>query len=162
MEKLLEDLEKKIKTKEDLILFLEELSLAQQAAFRKDKDLLSEKLKGKINEELKNFLERMEKKGMISKSPERQCSFLEKIKKHLLSLPEIRLEIAFSPSSEFLKKIDLWFKEELGRKIILDLTVNPKIVGGAIIEYQGNWRDYSLAKEIDELINDKLTHYGEF
>ncbi len=160
MEKILEDLTEKIKTKEELILFLEELSQAQQAAFKQGGVLLSEKLKGKISEELKNFLERTEKNGMLSKNPEQQYSFLEKIKKYLLSLPEVKLEIAFSPSDDFLKKIGLWFKEALGQKIILDLTVNPKIVGGAIIEYQGNWRNYSLAREIDKSINDKLL-YGE-
>jgi len=159
---MFEDLAKKIKTKEELIFYLEELSRAQQAVFKQGGVLLSEKLKGKISEELKNFFERMEKKGMLSKNPEQQYSFLEKIKKYLLSLSEVKLEIAFSPSNDFLKEISLWFKEELGQKVILDLTVNPKIVGGAIIEYQGNWRDYSLAREIDKLINDKLSHYEGF
>jgi len=161
MEELFEEFAKKIKTKEELIFYLEELSQAQEVAFRQGEALLSEKLKGKISEGLKNFFEKMEEKGMLSKNPEQQSSFLEKIKKYLLSLPEVKLEIAFSPSSDFLKKINLWFKEELGQKVILDLTVNPKIVGGAIIEYQGNWQDYSLAKKIDRLINDKLAHYGK-
>ena len=159
---MFEDLAKKIKTKEELIFYLEELSRAQQAVFKQGGVLLSEKLKGKISEELKNFFERMEKKGMLSKNPEQQYSFLEKIKKYLLSLSEVKLEIAFSPSNDFLKEISLWFEKELGQKVILDLTVNPKIVGGAIIEYQGNWRDYSLAREIDKLINDKLSHYEGF
>jgi len=159
---MFEDLAKKIKTKEELIFYLEELSRAQQAVFKQGGVLLSEKLKGKISEELKNFFERMEKKGMLSKNPEQQYSFLEKIKKYLLSLSEVKLEIAFSPSNDFLKEISLWFEKELGQKVILDLTVNPKIVGGAIIEYQGKWRDYSIAKEIDKSIKDKLMHYGEF
>jgi len=162
MEKPLEEFTEKINTKEELIFYLEGLSQAQQAAFREGRALLSEKLKGKISKELKNFFEKMEEKGMLSKNPEQQYSFLEKIKKYLLSLPEVKLEIAFSPSNDFLKNISLWFKEELGQKVILDLTVNPKIVGGAIIEYQGNWRDYSLAREIDKLINDKLSHYERF
>jgi F0F1-type ATP synthase delta subunit len=29
--------------------------------------------------------------------------------------------------------------------------VNPKIVGGARIEFQGKWRDFSLEKEIEKL-----------
>ncbi|MCD6528259.1 F0F1 ATP synthase subunit delta [bacterium] len=152
MEKLFEELAEKIKTKEELIFYLEELSQAQQAVFKGGRILLSEKLKGKISEEFKKFLEKMEERKMLSKNPDQQYSFLEKIKKYLLSLPEVKLEIAFSPSNEFLKKISLWFEKKLNQKVILDLTVNPKIVGGAIIEYQGNWRDYSLAKEIDKLI----------
>ena len=64
----------------------------------------------------------------------------------------MKLKIAFSPSSEFLEEINQWFEKELSVKVILDLTINPKIVGGAIIEYQGNWRDFSLRKKIDNLI----------
>ena len=96
-----EELVKKIRTKEELISFLEEI-----AHLRKIKDKEEQPTK--------------------------------ELEKYLRSLPEIKLEIAFSPENNFLEKISQWFEKELGQKIILDLTVNPKIVGGAIIEYQGN------------------------
>ncbi len=149
---MFEEFAKKIKTKEELISYLEEISQAQQSAFEKKEDLLSEKVKEKVSETLKNFLERAEEKGIISKNPKQQNSFLKKLKEYLLSLPEVKLKIAFSPSSEFLEEINQWFEKELSVKVILDLTINPKIVGGAIIEYQGNWRDFSLRKKIDNLI----------
>lgn len=114
-----EELVKKIRTKEELISFLEEI-----AHLRKIKDKEEQPTK--------------------------------ELEKYLRSLPEIKLEIAFSPENNFLEKISQWLEKELGQKIILDLTVNPKIVGGAIIEYQGNWRDFSLAKEIDKLISQKI------
>ena len=114
-----EELVKKIRTKEELVSFLEEI-----AHLRKIKDKEEQPTK--------------------------------ELEKYLRSLPEIKLEIAFSPENNFLEKISQWFEKELGQKIILDLTVNPKIVGGAIIEYQGNWRDFSLAKEIDKLISQKI------
>lgn len=114
-----EELVKKIRTKEELVSFLEEI-----AHLRKIKDKEEQPTK--------------------------------ELEKYLRSLPEIKLEIAFSPENNFLEKISQWLEKELGQKIILDLTVNPKIVGGAIIEYQGNWRDFSLAKEIDKLISQKI------
>ena len=80
-----------------------------------------------------------------------------KLEKKLQSLPEIKLEIAFSPDDNFINKIGQWIEKELGQKIILDITVNPKVVAGAIIEYQGNWRDFSSAKEIDRLFIKELT-----
>ena len=61
----------------------------------------------------------------------------------------------FNNNNDSLEKISQWFEKELGQKIILDLSINPKIVGGVIIEYQGNWRDFSLEKEIDSLIPQK-------
>lgn len=157
MEKVLEDFAKKIKTKEELIFYLEEITQVQQIIIKnKRKPLtLSKKIEGKVSEEFKNFLERLEKEEAISKNLGQQSSFLEKVKKYLQSLPEIKLEIAFLPSREFLTRINQWLEKELGQKIILDLIINPKIVGGAVIEYQGNWRNFSLGKEIDKLISQK-------
>lgn len=78
------------------------------------------------------------------------------LEKKLRSLPEIKLEIAFSPEDGFLNRMSDWLEKELGQKTILDITVNPKIVTGAIIEYRGNWRDFSSAKEIDRLTSKNV------
>ena len=61
------------------------------------------------------------------------------------------MELAFEASREFLIKIKQWFKEKNQREVILDLSVNPEVVGGAIIEYQGKYRNLSVGKKIDEL-----------
>ena len=153
MEKYFKDFAEKIRTKEELIFFLEEIARARQIIFKEKEMPLSKKVEGKVSGELKNFIEKLEKEGVISGSRERQSAFLEKLEKELQSLPEIRLEIAFSPDDDSLERISQWFEKELSQKIILDLTINPKVVGGAIIEYQGNWREFSLAKEIDQLIS---------
>lgn len=111
---------------------------------------LSEKIRTK--EELIFFLEEIANKKIDS---EREG--LAKLEEKLRSLPEAKLEIAFLPSNDFLNRASQWFEKELGQKTILDITVNPKVVAGAIIEYRGNWRDFSLARRIDELFSDKLT-----
>ncbi len=105
------ELIKKIKTKEELIFFLEEID--------------QKKIKGEEVSELE---------------------------RKLRSLPEINLEIAFSPSEDFIDRMSQWLEKELGQKIILDITVNPKIVGGAIIEYQGKWLNFTLARKIDQTL----------
>lgn len=122
MEENLEELAKGIRTKEELISFLEEIA---QKKFQKEEGVL-------------------------------------KLEKKLQSLPEIKLEIAFSPEDDFLNKISQWLEKELGQKIILDITCNPKIVAGAIIEYRGFFRDFSLAKKIDKLISQKISSNGRF
>ncbi|TSC75984.1 MAG: hypothetical protein G01um101430_154 [Parcubacteria group bacterium Gr01-1014_30] len=118
MKKVSGDFVKKIRTREDLILVLDEIA--------------QKKLKNEVD---------------------------LKLEKKLKSLPEIKLEIAFSPKDNFLNKISEWLEKESGQKVILNLTINPKIVAGAIIEYQGNWRDFSLAGEIDKFF---LSNHGEF
>ncbi|HUW71925.1 MAG TPA: F0F1 ATP synthase subunit delta [Candidatus Humimicrobiaceae bacterium] len=119
MERDLKNLSETIRTKEELVFFLEEIA------------------KKKLN---------------LGKE---QFSGLEK---KLRSLTEMKLEIAFSPDNDFLNRISQWLEKELGQKVILDITVNQKVVAGAIIEYRGNWRDFSSAKKIDQLFTDKLTN----
>lgn len=148
-----EDLVKKIRTKEELISFLEEVGRIREIIF-KDKELpLSKKVEGKVSPELKELIEKLEKEKIISENREQQSTFWEKLEKELQSLPVVKLEIAFSPEDDFLNKISQWFEKELRQKIILDLIINPKIVGGARLEYQGLFRDFSLVKEIDKLIS---------
>jgi len=117
MSENLKNLSKTIRTKEELIFFLEEIT---------------RKKSGPEKEEASN------------------------LEKELRALPEMKLDIAFFPTDNFLNRISQWLQKEFGQRIILDITVNPKVVAGAIIEYQGNWRDFSLAKKIDQLFSDKL------
>ena len=117
MEENLKNLAEKIRTREELIFFLEKIA---------------EKKSGQEKEEV------------------------SKLEKKLRALPEIKLEIAFFPKDNFLNRISQWLQKEIGQKVILDITVNPKVVAGATIEYQGNWRDFSLAKKIDQLFSNKL------
>ncbi|KPJ73616.1 hypothetical protein AMJ48_00040 [Parcubacteria bacterium DG_74_1] len=107
----------------------------------------------RTREELVFFLEKIAEK---KSGPEKEE--VSRLEKELRALPEIKLDIAFSPKDNFLNTISQWLQRELGQRTILDITVNPKVVAGAIIEYQGIWRDFSLAKKIDQLFSEKLTH----
>lgn len=138
----------KIKTKEDLINILNEIATIKQIIFKnKDWPHFKEELKNKISIFFEKFVEGLEK---IKLDP-RNLSFWEDLERKLKNLDEIRLEIAFQPTDSFVENLSEWLKKELGRKIILDIKYNPKIVAGAIVEFKGKWADFSIAKEIDKL-----------
>ena len=154
MEQIFEDLVKKIITKEDLLFFIEEINLLERVIFKNVETPLSEKVKGKVREEFRDYLQKLEKGGIISGSSNQQF-FFDELKKYLQRIPQVKLEIAFEPSKIFLLRIKKWFKEENHKEVILDVTINPKVVGGAIIEHRGRYRDFALAKKIDESISQK-------
>lgn len=155
MMKIFEEFVKKIVTKEDFLLFLEEINLIEQMVFKNTGVPLWKKVEGRVREELRKELQKLENEGVISTSPNQQFSFFEELKNYLQKIPYLKLEIAFEPSEDFLSKIKKWFREENHQEVILDLIINPKIVGGAVIEYRGSWRDFSLLKEIDKLFSQK-------
>jgi F0F1-type ATP synthase delta subunit len=154
---IFEDFAKKIITKEDLIFFLDQINLTEQLLF-KDKNIpLTEKLKGRVSEDFKEFIEKLEKENVITRDVEKNRNFFEDLKNYLLKIPQIKIEIAFKPSRIFVEKISLWLEKNFREKIIVDLYFNPEIVGGAVIEYKGKYLNYSLTKKIDELISKRIS-----
>jgi len=151
MEEIFEKLVEKIITEEEFVFFLDQLSILRRFLFLQTQIPLSERLKNKIDEKLRKEIGKLEKEKILPSSPEEQSSFFKELENFLLKIPKVKLEIAFEPSEEFISKVKEWFKEKIKKRVILDISVNPKIVGGARIEFQGKWRDFSLEKEIEKL-----------
>jgi hypothetical protein len=145
---ILEEINKKILTKEELIFFLEEINILEGFIFKDVGVPLSEKVKGKLSEEFGSFLEKLEREKILPSSSNQQFSFFEELKENLKNIPQVRLEIAFQPSKEFLLKMREYLKELTGQDLVLDIILNPEVMAGAIIEYQGRCFDFSLAKEM--------------
>ena len=93
---------KQIITKEDLIVLLEEINLAESLIFKNTNTPLSEKIRGKTTQEFADFVEKLEKKDSHFHSPNQQFSFFQNLKTNLKSIPQLKLEIAFEPSRNFL------------------------------------------------------------
>lgn len=148
--RFLKELTEKVITKEDFFLLLEEISQIEGVIFKNTEIPLSERLKGKIREELRYFIKNLENEKSFFSTPQQQFSFFQDVKKILKKILQIKLEVAFQPSLEFCIFVKKWFKENLHTNLILDLTINPKIIGGVIIEYKGKYGDFSLNKKIDE------------
>ena len=152
---IFDNFSKKIITKEDLIFYLEEINLVKRLIFKNINIPLSEKAKGKISEHFRKEIEKLEKNKIISKKPEKNQILFENFEKYLQNLPQIKIKIAFHAKEKFVNEISFWLEKEIKQKVILDLIFNPKIVGGAIIEYKGKQFNFSLAKKIDKLVLQK-------
>lgn len=137
----------KILTMEDLLFFLGEIKLAESVIFVKPEVPFFEKIKGVVSQEFIEELKKLESLSLFPKNPPEISEFLKELKEILQSLPILKLELAFLPSRSFLEKISLF----LGKKIVLDVKVNPEIVGGAILEYKGKYLNLSLEKKVAEI-----------
>ncbi len=76
---------------------------------------------------------------------------LEELEKELKSVSVFGLRVAFSPPEKSIDKFKNWIERELKRPVVLDLTVDPGIIGGAVVEFDGKWGDFSLSKKMKEL-----------
>jgi F0F1-type ATP synthase delta subunit len=151
MEKIFEKLSEKVITEDDLVFFLEQLNTLKKFLFSQTQIPLSERLKGKVDEKFRKEIEKLEKEKILTSSQKEQFSFFKELENFLLKIPKVKLEIAFEPSEEFIFKLKAWFQEKVKKRMILDIIVNPKVIGGAKIEFQGKCKDFSLEKEIEKL-----------
>ena len=150
-EKNLEEKLKKLEEKEEKAKGTEkEKEIEKERWVLEEERIKVEKQKWQLKDLIQKIKEDLEKIKTIKteKDPNKLLSFLETIRANLLSLPQVELQIAFEPSREFISQISEWFEKNLGKKFILDFKIKPKIVGGAIIEYNGRVADFSIIKEI--------------
>ena len=80
---------------------------------------------------------------------------LNSLENYLKSLKEINITLSFEPTEKITDKIYTWVTKNVGKDVILNFTVSPKILGGATISYKGLYFDYSLEKKLNSAFSEK-------
>jgi len=76
--------------------------------------------------------------------------YLRGLKEAIAKLRELKLTLAFEPTQNSIEKIHDWVRRNVGEGIILDVTLNPTIFAGAIVTFEGRYRDLSLRNKFRE------------
>lgn len=76
-------------------------------------------------------------KGEVKEDPQ-----LDQVEKSLKSVEIVQLTLAYDPGTA---DIEAFFKET-GK--ILDVSVDRRILGGAVVSYQGKYGDFSVRKKL--------------
>ena len=146
---------KNLFSSEDISAFTDQIELARGLIYRASGSSFLEKVAGKVSGDFEQAVSNLESQGKLPKAPEELDKFLNSLDGFVEKLPRVKIKLAFSPGREFLAKVSGWFEKELGQKIILDISLEPKIIGGMVIEYKGQYRDYSLSNQIENIIKKK-------
>ena len=160
MDEVLEKFTEKVHTREELSVLLDQIDEAARFVYKGGDIVFSEKIKGVASEEFRGVIASLEGAGKFPVGDEEQSEFFKDLKKYLEVLPVVRLTIAFSPSQDFITGLSEWLKKEAGKRIILEILVKEDLVGGLIVEYGGEYRDYSLARKLDELLEKNVVKNG--
>jgi len=84
----------------------------------------------------------------VYETRENKKAFLEELKNQLLNLAVVSLTVALKPDESFLEKLSGWVKVNIGERAVLEIEVDAAILGGALVSYNGKYRDYSLRKAL--------------
>lgn len=73
---------------------------------------------------------------------------VDKLKKDVGELVEVTIWLADEPSDRLKEMIDQWLVEKLGKELVVQFKIENRLVGGAVIEYNGKRFDYSLKSRL--------------
>ncbi|OGD96078.1 hypothetical protein A3F02_03205 [Candidatus Curtissbacteria bacterium RIFCSPHIGHO2_12_FULL_38_9b] len=112
----------------------------------------SRRIRSKVTKDLLDLIIKIEKGNKLPQSAKELSDYFNSLCDFLGKIPKIELILAFEPSAEFLGKIKRWFWENFKKRVVFEIIIKPEIIGGAIIEYNGIYRDFSKAKDFEESI----------
>lgn len=75
---------------------------------------------------------------------------LESLSQYIQKIPVCSIITAYNLSVEQSDRIRDWFRFTFDKPFLISLSVNQKLIGGAVIEFQGKYKNYSLQKLIEE------------
>jgi F0F1-type ATP synthase delta subunit len=76
--------------------------------------------------------------------------FLDKIMETITNMPAARMTLAIEPDQQILKSMSNWFLLNLKKQILIETQIDPTLIAGANIEYQGKHFDSSIKSVFDQ------------
>lgn len=143
-----------IKTVSDLSLFLSSINDLASSLYE---------LKGGTNEKISKYLSNQQKDKIIAYCRDNQINiedpislqkFLFSLSDELKTVPQITLYLVSEPKDKVINQISEWIYLNLNKKILLNIQIDRKIIGGAVIVYKGIYKDYSLNEKLDQMLSE--------
>lgn len=73
---------------------------------------------------------------------------LNDLSKELASVEILDITMAFSPSLRFLNVLRNWVYENVTQNIVLDIHVDPSVLGGVSLVYRGRYLDLTISNKL--------------
>ena len=133
-----------IYTSEQCNACINALQHAIDASYDKKKDIMSV-LDRYLPYNITNaILDLAEENNIQLRDSDTTTPFLTEIMNTLKKAPTVDITLAFHPTYEQLKGILKWWRTEIEPHIILNLQIDPTLVAGAVIGYNGEITNLSL------------------
>jgi len=73
---------------------------------------------------------------------------LESLKDQLTEMNTIEITLAIKPQHRFLDQLCTWINTNIQDKSVMELTIDPQIIGGVILLHKGRYINLSLKKKV--------------
>ncbi len=138
-------------TTQDAREVLEDMTALSESIFKKDAQGVEQKIETMLPFILADAMKQYCKEKQISlQNTTAFVDFIEKLAKALRDLPVMTFYMAFSPNEQYVKQLSALACRYGNQRVLLDIIVDKKLIGGAMIAWKGVYKDYSLRKRVDE------------
>jgi len=152
-----------VKTLDQLEDFSLEIDTVLSSLFRVKNKNIEEILDKTVGKSTAECLRKLIVENKIDSS---NFSSLEKLlndlKEELKKVKVLKISLAINPSKEQIEHIFDWVRKNLGKGIILDIDKDESILGGAIISFNGRYKDFSLRRDLEEIFKSKKAEIMNF
>jgi len=135
-------------TKSDVAKFVSQLDKLEQSLFNIHESIEMKAEEIFSHDELDAVKSLLKSQGVSFDSRELVRQFIHELVASLNGASSLNLIVAIEPTEKTLREISAWISQNNNVKVFLNLKVDPNIIGGAVIEYNGSYRDYSLKKRV--------------
>lgn len=136
-----------VTTKDDLKQMLDQLDFLDAALYVTKVDAFDICLANKVS---KSF------SSLISKliTQEDKALVLKKIRENLGQIKTVELTLSMDPSQKLIDKITDLLSSSLTQKAAIDIKIDPSIIGGAIVIFNGKYYDGSLKTKLKQILSE--------
>jgi F0F1-type ATP synthase delta subunit len=148
---LYKDLIALLSTDEEVFQLVDQLEAAEKDLYKNDatvESVLSSRVSSRFFSSLQEIFRQFG--GDVSKK-ESMSKVFSAIISEIQHLPVIHLTLAFDPTPLLLHDISQWLRQNVAADCILDITIDRKIIGGFLMDYNGKYWDFSIRSSFERL-----------
>lgn len=145
----------------DLYRLIEQVEGLSRFLFRDKQGPISIKAGEYLTSNLAIIFKEIEDRGLEPATDDKQADFLRALADYIKNIPLVKITLAFDPKLEFVAQLNREITAVAGCKVVLDISVDESIVGGAKFEYKGKYWSSTLEVQITQVIDSqKLMERG--
>lgn len=136
-----------IKTREDFNLIKNQLDALEVSLY----ELKTNNFESTLGNNVRADLAQLISKAIRTEGKE---EVIKKMREALGNIKFVELTLSFEPPNKLLEIIYEWFNKNVSQNISLDVKVDPDIIGGALITFEGKFFDGSLKRRLQDILKN--------
>lgn len=144
-----------VKTTEHARDILSEIEILLDSLFKTDANTFEKALRSISILTSQTLKEAFQKDNISLDDKTTIKEYLVGLREQIQKLKTLKLTLAFESSEYTIDNLFNWISKNLLTGIILEIKTDKSIIGGAVIELEGKYKDYSLRKTLEEVFANK-------